>query len=1541
MAIDITGISNENEFYTHHYLSAILENDLKEVFSEWRRKEEEENIPQPYTLLRSLRKEFFATQALLEKEKKTDERLRVQRSFLAQLLDTLGYQYHPQVVDLDDAGAIPLLGGINKADGSPDLWIVEALAGHGEEADPFELTFYAEQYPADSEEFTKPLEISIEEIVTRNIFSRAEPPRWVILLSFSQLLLLDRSKWHEKRLLRFDLREILDRRESTTLQAMTALLHRDSICPKDGMSLIDTLDENSHKHAFAVSEDLKYSLRRAIELLGNEAVYYLQEKLHEKVFGRNMAVQLTRECLRYMYRMLFLLYIEARPELGYLPSKSEEFRKGYSLESLRDLELVQLTTEESENGYFLHESIKTLFNLLYEGFQPKQRDLFATPDHHTFRISPLRSHLFDPRKTALLNKVRFRNCVLQEIIELMSLSRPARGRNSRRGRISYAQLGINQLGAVYEALLSYQGFFAETTLYEVKKADEQRNELETAYFVKPEDLEQYTEDERVYNDDGTLVKYEKGTFIYRLAGRDREKSASYYTPEVLTKCLVKYALKELLKDKSADDILELTVCEPAMGSAAFLNEAVNQLAKAYLERKQKETGRSITHEDYPTELQKAKMYIADNNVYGVDLNPVAVELAEVSLWLNTIYTGAFVPWFGMQLVCGNSLIGARRQVFSANLLKKDKKTDPLWLDAVPERVLPGEKRGQDSVYHFLLPDKGMAFYNDKVIKEMAGQEIKDINEWRKDFIQPLTISEINQLKKLSAAVDKLWQRHAEMQRGIDARTTDPLQVFGQDKPDEKFHLSSTEEKDRILDQELFSQNVRNSSPYRRLKLVMDYWCALWFWPIEQAELLPSRAEYLFDLTLLLEGNLYDAGAESKGQQLLFPDTRPKQKSLTMIDEFGYVNVDKLCAENKRFALVRELADSYRYLHWELEFADLFATRGGFNLVLGNPPWTRERLEPQKILSEYFPKINIRKYSAPDVKKEMPNIFEQNIVCFKEFLLEINRVLSSRNFISSKYYVLSGEANTNLYKCFLERSYNILCENGVVSLLHDSGVYDEPKANELRKTMLSRLILCVRFVNQLNHFPEQALGHAGQFAISIFCKQDRNVNFDAISNVFHPKTIDQSYNASLQSTKVPKIKDNFGWILTGHPDRIIRYDARVLSSLNKHKETHKNYLSEPLLNIYANDHLDSLIKRAKIPTLKNKYNYLKGFPLIDETTDRKKGYIKRSTMRPNCLSELILSAPHIYVGNPAFKEPNYGCKSKGDYSSIDIENVGKDFISRAVFNFSNSHHLKDIITNESVLIDVADFRFAWRNWVSSSNERTLISTIIPPGVSHVNKIFSMRFPNYNDLCIFSGLSFSIVYDFFIRVTGIDNVWSDDILSLPFPNIVNNKLQFEIIKNTLKLVCVTSYYKKLWDHFLPENLEWSKDNIFQTSKSRLDSLIKIDVLASMALGINLDRLKLIYSTQFPILFEIDQETFYDKNGRIVFTCSKGHSGVGLTRSEWDEIKDMQSGTISRTIIDDTQPGGPVERTITYEAPFDRCDREKDYEVVWAEFERRFAG
>ena len=87
---------------------------------------------------------------------------------------------------------------------------------------------------------------------------------------------------------------------------------------------MDMLDDNSHKHAAGVSKDLKYALRECIEMLGNEVVYDMRERQHVGVFGKDLATDLTLQCLRYMYRILFMLFIEAKPELGYAPMKADQ-----------------------------------------------------------------------------------------------------------------------------------------------------------------------------------------------------------------------------------------------------------------------------------------------------------------------------------------------------------------------------------------------------------------------------------------------------------------------------------------------------------------------------------------------------------------------------------------------------------------------------------------------------------------------------------------------------------------------------------------------------------------------------------------------------------------------------------------------------------------------------------------------------------------------------------------------------------------------------------------------------------------------------------------------------------------------------------------------------------------------------------------------------------------------------------------------------------------------------------------------------------------
>jgi hypothetical protein len=249
-----------------------------------------------------------------------------------------------------------------------------------------------------------------------------------------------------------------------------------------------------------------------------------------------------------------------------------------------------------------------------------------------------------------------------------------------------------------------------------------------------------------------------------------------------------------------------------------------------------------------------------------------------------------------------------------------------------------------------------------LVKRLVPEALQDLYAWRREFVKPFSPAEIERLEKLSVAVDKLWQRHLEMQREIERRTTDTLAVFGRLEPAAP-QRTSLEFKDKVFSEELLSREVRSSSPYRRLKLVMDYWCALWFWPIEKAGLLPSRAEYLLDLTLILEGNLVESSITTGRQPSLLPDPPPQQLSFDLVDEFGFVNVDHLCRKLPRLGLIRELAERYRFLHWELEFARIFADRGGFDLVLGNPPWIKVEWNEGGLMGDHEPLFVLRKFTA--------------------------------------------------------------------------------------------------------------------------------------------------------------------------------------------------------------------------------------------------------------------------------------------------------------------------------------------------------------------------------------------------------------------------------------------------------------------------------------------------------------------------------------------------------------------------------------------------
>nr|WP_181716753.1 class I SAM-dependent DNA methyltransferase [Escherichia coli]QID22748.1 Type II restriction enzyme, methylase subunit [Escherichia coli] len=1628
----LVGINNENEFYSNHYLGEVFTSDIRDVLEPWiaqenaareaeraareQGKDVEPGYRAPWNQFNSLATEFFRKLAEHEKQRQIPQRLADQRNRWQPLLKALGYEITPQIQMLDDDTPLPVLARYNSTDGSPWLWIVEAHDQEEGTLDPLALSLLTAQFPADTDKHKRDNlrkkangeYRSWQDLLSTAVFTQNEPPRFVLLLGNRQLLLLDRTKWAQNRLLRFDFEEILSRRETDTLKATAVLLHKDSLLPGSGAPYLDSLDDNSHKHAFGVSEDLKYALRESIELLGNEAMHYLIDRGLANYTG-NRAVdpdELSRECLRYMYRLLFLFYIEARPELGYAPMTAKTYLQGYSLETLRDLEMIPLTSEEDRNGRYFHDSLNMLFKLVREGYNggvKMQSDLESgdriTIHSHQFSVPRLESHLFDANNTRILNRVVFRNETLQQIIQAMSLSRPGKGRFNRRGRISYRQLGINQLGAVYEALLSYRGFFASEDLYEVKKAGEEFNELETGYFVSKDEIGKYHEDEKVYEKDGSLRIHRKGSFIYRMAGRDREKSASYYTPEVLTRSLVKYALKELFKEQidpisdphaKADAILNLTVCEPAMGSAAFLNEAINQLAEAYLFHKQQAEGRRIPQDRYTQELQRVKMYIADNNVFGVDLNPVAVELAEVSLWLNAISGDAFVPWFGYQLHCGNSLVGARRQVFNKSELTYKKAKDPSWLNSEPAELAMNTPREEKQIFHFLLPDSGMANYSDKTVKQRYPDDFKALDSWRKEFTKSFAPHEIADVQRISGKVEALWNTFRQQLKAERQKTADNYPVWpAENTAQVRSSLSSKDE--------TFSGRLEDNSTYQKLRWVMDYWCALWFWPIDKANELPDRGMWLMEMETLIDGIVVTERVTEVAEQAtgnLFADEDIVREESSLFSGAGRLKTEVLFRHLPRLAIVDALKKQYRFFHWDLEFCDLFAERGGFDLMLGNPPWLKVEWQEAGVLGDYEPEFVLRKLSASKLATLRADTFNDIPALEAAWRSEYEGCEGMQNFLNAQqnYPVLRG-VQTNLYKCFLPQAWRLGAQKGVAGFLHPEGIYDDPKGGQLRASVYPRLRAHFQFQNQHMLFP---IGHRVKFSINIYTAfVSDHIGFISIANLFSAKTIELCF-AHDGSGEVGGIKDDEtgSWNEAGHQSRILAVGMERLALFaSLYDEEGTPALEARLPALHAEPLVSVLEKFAEQPKrlgdLQGQYLSLE---MWHETNQQSDGTIERHTQFPEDAAQWILSGPHFYVGTPLYKTPREICTEKGHYDCLDLLTLPDDYLPRT--NYIPACDAQEYAkrTPRVTWTELGEdeprkvteyYRLFLRKMISQSGERSLISTLAPPDAAHIHGCISFTLKDHQDLLRAAIICSSLTGDFYLKSTGVGNFGLSQFNSLPY---LSNRVVSIVSGRYLALVSLVTPYQDLWNSCytqdfntqrwsrnlpqLPQNFfanltpKWQRNCALRSDYSRRQALVEIDVLVAQALGLTLEELLTLYRVQFPVMRQYEADTWYDQNGRIIFTPSKGLVGVGLPRTArkadlkngfvfnvdspdwtggdctdqaigWDDVKHLQTGTVSVTFDDYTRSDEGECRTVIWQAPFIKPDREDDYKVAWAFF------
>ena len=1008
------------------------------------------------------------------------------------------------------------------------------------------------------------------------------------------------------------------------------------------------------------------------------------------------------------------------------------------------------------------------------------------------------------------------------------------------------------------------------------------------------------------------------------------------------------------------------------------------------------SGRTIPHDEYTAEKQRVKMFIADNNVFGVDLNPVAVELAEVSLWLNAIFKGSHVPWFGMQLRTGNSLVGARRDVFSVAQLTpgRGEKGVPErdWRAAVPRAVAMTDSPVESEVFHFLLPADGMATCTDKVVKALEPAAFEKFKRWRAEFVAPLTTDEIRRVKALSAAAEALWQQHATELARVRKVTSDELHVWPDPAPNRA--PTTTAQKDATYQREMLSEQVKNASPYRRLKVAMDAWCALWFWPLDQAAHLPTREEWWFVLETVLLGNASMAEAPPAGD--FVPETLP-QSTLDFTperDRYGQVDIDALVAALPTLKAAQQVSQAQHFFHWELEFADQFKARKGFDLVLGNPPWIKVEWNEQALLSDFDPRFAIRRLSAQETAQQRQAVFIATPAARADYVDECIATEGLAAFLNAEqnYPLLQGQ-KANLYKCFLPVVWRI--GGGVQGLLHPEGVYDDPKGGALRAAAYPRLRAHYQFINELTLFAE--VDHHTKFSINLYGQQLVQPKFRHIANVFAPATVD----ASLQHAgggATPGIKrDEGGWATAGHASRVIEVDEALLATFAQlYDELGTPATQARLPAVHSRELVSVLEKFAQVPKRLGELGDDVYFTQHwNETISQRDSTIRRQTGFVNSPAEFVLSGPHFFVGNPLNKTPRAVCRQNSHYDVIDLEAVSDDYLPRSNYVPALAAPQYVARTNRVTWLEVGEtrekpvtayVRVASRRGAHPGDERSVRPVLLPPGFAHIDGVFSVAIKDSGALVPAAGYWASLPFDFLVRVSGKKDFRNATASLMPL--LAGTPA---LCVRALSLNCLTTHWAGVWqaawdarfqndswsstDARLPASFfaglhpTWDRHCAVRTDYARRQVLVEIDVLAAQALGLTLDELLTIYRVQFPVMRQYERDTWYDARGRVVFTASKGLVGVGLPRKAgrsdklcsvrhsggriesrrlgWENVEPKEgqpqvpNGTvIERTIRDDTLPGGPVDRVIQYLAPFALADREADYRNAWAHFASRAA-
>jgi len=1004
--------------------------------------------------------------------------------------------------------------------------------------------------------------------------NRSDESQWGLLANgLSLRVLRDNATLTRQAYIEFDLESMFDGEVYSDFVLLWLVCHQSPFetAEKQTDCILERWSKSAQASGTRALDDLRSGVEGAIVSLGQGFLLHpLNGELRNKLKKGDLPTQeYYRQLLRLVYRLIFLFAAEDR-ELLLLPTApaqaKQRFQSYYSTARLRSLSQHQ----RGSRHYDRYEALQLVMTLL--GSDKGCPEL---------AIPALGGFLFDARSTADLNEAKLDNQAL--LTAVRSLAFISQGKIRR--AVDYRNLGPEELGSVYESLLELH----------------------------------------------PLLNTDAGTFeLTSAAGNERKTTGSYYTPSSLIQVLLDSALDPVIEDRvkasgnspiqQEEALLSLKVCDPACGSGHFLIAAAHRIAGKLAQI------RNGGDEPSPDENRLALRDVIRHCIYGVDINPMAVELCKVNLWLESLEPGKPLSFLDAHIKCGNSLVGVGPKMSLDDLEVPDEAFNPVTGDHKATATLlkkrnKQEREGQESLFVTVVETK------------------EDLNKW---------------LAERTRIVEAMPEENAaEVQAKAEAY-----------------------------------QKVNESAEYRKQCQIADLWTAAFFWKIEE----PKSATY--EVVAPTHGQL--RRLRSGGQ------TQPG-----LLDQ------------------VKKLSQSEEFFHWPLEFVEV-AVLGGFDCVLGNPPWERIKLQEQEFFSLLDPKIaaapgksarNVLIEMLPNKNPGLWSLFEDA----KAASEDINGFLR----FGSRFHPGDG-GDINTYFIFTELSSQLISSNGVASVIVPTGIATDDLNKEFFAELMrsKRLLWLYDFENRDGLF----LGVHRSYRFCVLAINGKSISGDndPIFAFFlsQPAQIkDKIRSFSLNYFELQKLNPN----TITCPIFITSFDAELTKKINNrfpvllNEKTSENPWEISIRRVF------DMGSPSDIRMCISKFEYQR----IAE--------IGLNHLLPMYEAKMISLYDHRF----------------GTYAGVENrDNI--HLIKSTLENYENNSYYVSpwyYLRREHVLDRLDDWKYTWfigfRNITRATNERTVITSIIP--ISATDKTLRIIFSKkpLNLLPCLLGNFNSLIFDYLSR------------------------------------------------------------------------------------------------------------------------------------------------------------------------------------------------